>query len=94
MPNAMACFIAQRRELVTTARLTVSTFSSFQTVHAPPGGFFFVPEPVEVRDLQQNCFPAGNLTMMTHIKVHKETSLSQSNRVTSLKKNLHDESEH
>jgi hypothetical protein len=26
--------------------------------------------------------------------VHKETSLSQSNRVTSLKKNLHDESEH
>jgi hypothetical protein len=49
MPNAMACFAAERRGLVTTARLTVSTFSGVRTVRAPPGGFFFSPEPVALK---------------------------------------------
>jgi hypothetical protein len=35
--------------LVTTARLTVSTFSRVRTVRAPPGGFFFRAEPVDLK---------------------------------------------
>jgi hypothetical protein len=49
MPNAMARFTAERRGLVTTARLTVPTFSGVGTVRARPGGFFFSAEPVDLK---------------------------------------------
>jgi hypothetical protein len=49
MSNAMACFVAEGRGLVTTARLTVSTFSSVRTVRAPPRGLLFSAEPVDLK---------------------------------------------
>jgi hypothetical protein len=49
MPNAMACFAAERWGLANTARFTISTFSGVRTVRAPPGGFFFSAEPVDLK---------------------------------------------
>jgi hypothetical protein len=54
MPNAVACFVAKRRGLVTNVRLTVSTFSDVRIVRAHPGSFFFSAEPVDVKFVIHN----------------------------------------